>query len=167
MSQPHFPKMLSSQIAFDIARTILDGFDKHYRLFREISQAAASLFARGEWQTFQSNARDRIQFYEKRVRECVQILEDEYDPADLTDQVWREVKLHYMGLLTDHLRPELAETFFNSVCTKLLNRHYYHNDFIFVRPATATEYIEQDDTPPTYRVYYPRPTVCVLPCVVL
>ena len=155
MSQPHFPKMLSSQIAFDIARTILDGFDKHYRLFREISQAAASLFARGEWQTFQSNARDRIQFYEKRVRECVQILEDEYDPADLTDQVWREVKLHYMGLLTDHLRPELAETFFNSVCTKLLNRHYYHNDFIFVRPATATEYIEQDDTPPTYRVYYP------------
>ena len=155
MSQPHFPKMLSSQIAFDIARTILDGFDKHYRLFREISQAAASLFARGEWQTFQNNARDRIQFYEKRVRECVQILEDEYDPADLTDQVWREVKLHYMGLLTDHLRPELAETFFNSVCTKLLNRHYYHNDFIFVRPATATEYIEQDDTPPTYRVYYP------------
>ncbi|WP_339937155.1 bifunctional isocitrate dehydrogenase kinase/phosphatase [Undibacterium luofuense] len=155
MSQPHFPKMLSSQIAFDIARTILDGFDKHYRLFREISQAAAALFARGEWQTFQNNARDRIQFYEKRVRECVQILEDEYDPADLTDQVWREVKLHYMGLLTDHLRPELAETFFNSVCTKLLNRHYYHNDFIFVRPATATEYIEQDDTPPTYRVYYP------------
>ncbi|MBR7780567.1 bifunctional isocitrate dehydrogenase kinase/phosphatase [Undibacterium luofuense] len=155
MSQPHFPKMLSSQIAFDIARTILDGFDKHYRLFREISQAAAALFARGEWQTFQNNARDRIQFYEKRVRECVQILEDEYDPADLTDQVWREIKLHYMGLLTDHLRPELAETFFNSVCTKLLNRHYYHNDFIFVRPATATEYIEQDDTPPTYRVYYP------------
>ena len=89
MSQPHFPKMLSSQIAFDIARTILDGFDKHYRLFREISQAAAALFARGEWQTLQHNARDRIQFYEKRVRECVQILEDEYDPADLTDQVFQ------------------------------------------------------------------------------
>ncbi|GGX48139.1 bifunctional isocitrate dehydrogenase kinase/phosphatase [Undibacterium squillarum] len=155
MSQPHFPKMLSSQIAFDIARTILDGFDKHYRIFREISQAAAILFGRGEWQTLQHNARDRIQFYEKRVRECVQILEDEYDPADLTDQVWREVKLHYMGLLTDHLRPELAETFFNSVCTKLLNRAYYHNDFIFLRPATATEYLEQQDTPPTYRVYYP------------
>ena len=28
-----FPKLLSSQIAFDIARTMLDGFDKHYRLF--------------------------------------------------------------------------------------------------------------------------------------
>jgi hypothetical protein len=85
----------------------------------------------------------------------VRVLEDDYDENDLTDEVWREVKLHYMGLLIDHLRPELAETFFNTVCTKLLNRNYFHNDFIFVRPATSTEYIERDDTPPTYRVYYP------------
>ena len=34
MTQVTFPRLLSSQIAFDIARTILDGFDKHYRLFR-------------------------------------------------------------------------------------------------------------------------------------
>jgi len=85
----------------------------------------------------------------------VQTLEDEYAQDDLTDDVWREVKLHYMGLLIDHLRPELAETFFNTVCTKLLHRNYFHNDFIFVRPATSTEYIEREDTPPTYRVYYP------------
>ena len=38
----HFPKLLSSQIAFDIARMILDGFDKHYRLFRQSSQAGRS-----------------------------------------------------------------------------------------------------------------------------
>lgn len=155
MPQTHFPKLLSSQIAFDIARTILDGFDKHYRLFRASSQAAKAHFEQGDWQAAQNNARDRIAFYDKRARECVQVLEDEYDEADLSDEVWREVKLHYMGLLIDHLRPELAETFFNTVCTKLLHRNYFHNDFIFVRPATATDYIEREDTPPTYRVYYP------------
>ena len=37
MTHIAFPKLLSSQIAFDIARTIRDGFDKHYRLFRETS----------------------------------------------------------------------------------------------------------------------------------
>ena len=42
--QPDFPKLLSSQIAFDIARTILDGFDKHYRLFRQVSQQATGFF---------------------------------------------------------------------------------------------------------------------------
>ncbi|MES2102845.1 MAG: bifunctional isocitrate dehydrogenase kinase/phosphatase [Pseudomonadota bacterium] len=155
MSQVAFPKLLSSQIAFDIARTMLDGFDKHYRLFRASSQGAKKHFESGDWQAAQIAARERISFYDTRVRECVQMLEDEYDDEDLTDEVWREVKLHYMGLLIDHLQPELAETFFNTVCTKMLHRNYFHNDFIFVRPAVSTEYIENDDTPPTYRVYYP------------
>ncbi|MDO9192084.1 MAG: bifunctional isocitrate dehydrogenase kinase/phosphatase, partial [Undibacterium sp.] len=155
MTQVAFPKLLSSQIAFDIARTILDGFDKHYRLFRSTSQGAKKHFETGNWKAAQLAARERIGFYDARARECVQILEDEYEEEDLSDEVWREVKLHYMGLLIDHLRPELAETFFNTVCTKLLHRTYFNNDFIFLRPATATEYLENEDTPPTYRVYYP------------
>lgn len=155
MPQIAFPKLLSSQIAFDIARTMLDGFDKHYRLFRAATQAAKLRFEKGDWKAAQENARERIAYYDTRVKECVQVLEDEYESEDLTDEVWREVKLHYMGLLIDHLRPELAETFFNTVCTKLLHRTYFNNDFIFVRPATATDYIEREDTPATYRVYYP------------
>ena len=151
----HFPKLLSSQIAFDIARVILDGFDKHYRLFRESSQAARRHFEQMTWKQAQSEARDRIAFYDQRVRECVQLLEDDYDDAELTDTVWREVKLHYIGMLTDHRQPELAETFFNSVCCKMLHRGYYNNDFIFVRPAVSTEYIEPAEGVPIYRVYYP------------
>ena len=150
-----FPKLLSSQIAFDIARTILDGFDKHYRLFRATSQAAKQHFERGDWQLQQTRLRERIAFYDKRVQECVTILEDEYEDEELTDTVWREVKLHYIGLLTDHKQPELAETFFNSVCCKILHRAYFHNDFIFVRPMISTEYIDTTELQPSYRVYYP------------
>ncbi len=153
--QAAFPKILSSQIAFDTARTILDGFDKHYRLFRKASEAAKRHFENGDWAKAQNEARERIAFYDKRVDECVKILEDEYDDEDLSGEVWREVKLHYIGLLTDHKQPELAETFFNSVCCKMLHRAYYHNDFIFVRPAISTEYIENAEPVPAYRVYYP------------
>ncbi|CAN6484185.1 unnamed protein product [Victoria cruziana] len=72
-------------------------------------------------------------------------------------RVWQQVKLHYIGLLTDHLQPELAETFFNSVCTRILHHSYFHNGFIFVRPAISTEYIENEEpaAKPTYRAYYP------------
>lgn len=150
-----FPKLLKSQIAFDIARTILDGFDKHYRLFRAASQNARRYFEQCDWKTAQIRARERIAFYDTRVQECVQILEDEYDQADLSDEVWREVKLHYIGLLINHKQPELAETFFNSVCCNILHRTYFHNDFIFVRPAVSTEYIEPEEGTPIYRVYYP------------
>jgi isocitrate dehydrogenase kinase/phosphatase len=153
--QNAFPKLLSSQIAFDIARTILDGFDKHYRLFRATSQMAKRNFEEAKWKEAQASARERIAFYDMRVQECIQILEDEYDQEDLTDEVWREVKLHYIGLLTNHKQPELAETFFNSVCCNILHRTYFHNDFIFVRPAVSTEYIEPEESDPTYRVYYP------------
>jgi isocitrate dehydrogenase kinase/phosphatase len=55
-----FPKLLSSQIAFDIARTILDGFDKHYRLFRATSQAAKQHFENGAWKLQQTRLRERI-----------------------------------------------------------------------------------------------------------
>jgi len=152
----HFPKLLSSQIAFDIARVILDGFDKHYSLFRHSSQAAREHFERMTWKEAQAQARERIAFYDRRVDECVVLLEDEYEEAELTDSVWREVKLHYIGLLMDHRQPELAETFFNSVCCKILHRTYFNNDFIFVRPAVSTEYIEPAQGTPTYRVYYPQ-----------
>ncbi len=152
----HFPKLLSSQIAFDIARVILDGLDKHYSLFRQASQAARQHFEQMTWKEAQAQARERIAFYDRRVDECVQLLEDEYEQAELTDTVWREVKLHYIGMLMDHRQPELAETFFNSVCCKILHRTYFNNDFIFVRPAVSTEYIEPAQGIPTYRVCYPQ-----------
>ena len=130
MTQQAFPKLLSSQIAFDIARTILDGFDKHYRLFRQASQQARRYFESADWGTAQGAARERIDYYDKRVQECVHVLQDEYAPEELTDQVWRETKLHYIGLLSGHKQPELAETFFNSVSCIILHRSYYHNDYI-------------------------------------
>lgn len=153
----HFPKLLSSQIAFDVARTMLDGFDKHYRLFREVSHQAKIKFEAGDWHGLQQIQRDRIAFYNERVRESSIILEDEYDAENIDDEIWQQIKLHYIGLLTNHHQPELAETFFNSVCTRILHRSYFNNDFIFVRPAISTEYIENEESPtrPTFRAYYP------------
>jgi isocitrate dehydrogenase kinase/phosphatase len=154
----HFPKLLSSQIGFDVAQTILEGFEHHYRVFRDAAIKAKGLFERGEWLAVQQLARERIASYDDRVAECVTLLEDEYDAENIDDDVWQQIKLHYIGLLTTHRQPECAETFFNSVCCKILHRSYFNNDFIFVRPAISTEYIENDEpaAKPTYRAYYPQ-----------
>jgi isocitrate dehydrogenase kinase/phosphatase len=155
MTKVPFPKMLSSEIAFDIARTMLEGFDKHYRLFRHASKTAKRYFETGAWPTAQQAARERIGYYDSRVQECVHVLEEQYAREQLTDQVWREVKLHYIGLLSHHKQPECAETFFNSVSCHILRREYFNNDHLFVRPMVSTEYIETEELLPTYRVYYP------------
>ncbi|KUY87943.1 bifunctional isocitrate dehydrogenase kinase/phosphatase [Burkholderia territorii] len=153
----HFPKLLSSQIGFDVAQTMLEYFDRHYRIFREAAVDAKTLFERTDWHGLQRLARERITSYDERVKECVEVLEDEYDAENIDDEVWQQIKLHYIGLLTSHCQPECAETFFNSVCCKILHRSYFSNDFIFVRPAISTEYLENDEpaAKPTYRAYYP------------
>jgi isocitrate dehydrogenase kinase/phosphatase len=152
-----FPPSLADPRAFDIARALLDGFNRHYRLFRETSAAAKQRFERADWHGQQRAQRERIEFYDKRVDEAAERLQREFAAGSLPMDVWQQVKLHYIGLLTNHHQPELAETFFNSVTTKILHRSYFRNDFIFVRPAISTEYIENDEpaATPTYRAYYP------------
>jgi isocitrate dehydrogenase kinase/phosphatase len=152
-----FPQRLDSPLAYGIAQAMLDGFNRHYRLFRLESQRAKHRFETADWHGQQRAQRERIEFYDLRVREAVTRLEKEFKAGEQPMEVWHQAKLHYIGLLIDHHQPELAETFFNSVTTKILHRTYFHNDFIFVRPAVSTEYIENDEPAalPTYRAYYP------------
>jgi isocitrate dehydrogenase kinase/phosphatase len=45
-------------------------------------------------------------------------------------------------LLVEHSQPELAETFFTSVITRMLQRTYYDNDLIFVRAACGSQVVD-------------------------
>ena len=150
MGLPAAPESISRRVA----EAMMSGFDKHYRLFRECSAGAKQRFEEAAWLEGQKSVRDRIQFYDDRVREATETLHTTFHAEELSDDVWQQAKLYYIGLLVDHKQPELAETFFNSVFCKIRHRTYFHNDFIFVRPAASTEYIESD--PPTYRSYYPN-----------
>ena len=140
--------------AQQIAAVLIEGFDKHYRLFRATSAHAKELFEAAAWTEQQHAVQERVRFYDDRVRECTDRLRREFDVEALSAEVWRDVKLYYIGLLVEHSQPELAETFFNSVITRILRNTYHDNDLIFVRAAISTEYIESD--PPIYRSYYPK-----------
>jgi isocitrate dehydrogenase kinase/phosphatase len=151
-----FPSLTDPR-AVEIAQAMLEGFNRHYRLFRETSREAQARFEASDWHGQQRAQALRIEFYDKRVTEAAERLTTEFDAPNLPADVWQQMKLHYIGLLTNHHQPELAETFFNSVSTRLLHRSYFKNDFLFVRPAVSTEYIENDEpaATPTYRAYYP------------
>ena len=153
-----FDHALTDSRALAIAQTLVEGFNRHYTLFRQASRDAQRRFEQADWHGQQQAQRERIEFYDLRVRESIQRLETEHQASALPMDVWQQIKLHYIGLLTNHHQPELAETFFNSVTTKILHRSYFQNDFIFVRPAVSTEYIENEEPEarPTYRAYYPR-----------
>ena len=152
-TEPPLLSAAAAATAHAIAIALIEGFDKHYRLFRQTSREAKSRFEAADWLGVHKAVKDRIRFYDDRVDECVERLRHEFKAETLDNAIWQQVKLLYIGLLFNHKQPELAETFFNSVCCKILHRTYFHNDFIFVRPAISTENI--DSTPPTYSSYYP------------
>ena len=117
---PYSTRVLDAPKAHDIAKAMMEGFDRHYRLFRAESARAKHRFETQDWHGQQHGQRERIEFYDLRVRECERRLEREFQAGSLPMEVWHQAKLFYIGLLVDHLQPELAETFFNSVTTSIL-----------------------------------------------
>lgn len=141
------------ELASDIAGAILEGFDRHYRIFRKMCAEAQGRFERAEWVAVRAAQGERIDLYDARVREAVDAISTRFPRARDDESVWPQVKRAYIELLYDHRRPELAETFFNSVACRVLKRTYYRNDYIFWRPAVSSEFIEGDQ--PAYRCYHP------------
>jgi len=142
-----------AETAAAVTHLILAGFDRHYRLFREAAQRAKQLFEQADWHAMAALARERIQAYDQRVGEAVAAVLGEFPQAETDESLWPAIKLAYIGLLPEHRQPECAETFYNSVACQVLHRRYYRNEFIFWRPAVATEHLEGEA--PTYRCYYP------------
>ena len=140
--------------ASEVARAILAGFDRHYRLFREASARAKSLFEGADWPALRELSRERIQMYDQRVEEAVDEVLARFPEAETDESLWPAIKLAYIPLLHEHRQPECAETFYNSVACHVLHRRYYRNEFIFWRPAVATEHLEGEEL--AYRSYYPH-----------
>jgi isocitrate dehydrogenase kinase/phosphatase len=62
-----FPQRLDSTLAYDIAKALMDGFNRHYRLFRTESARAKHRFETADWHAQQRAQRERIEFYDLRV----------------------------------------------------------------------------------------------------
>ena len=55
-----FPQQLDSPLAYDIAKAMMDGFNRHYRLFRTESAQAKHRFETADWHGQQRGQRRAI-----------------------------------------------------------------------------------------------------------
>ena len=78
-----FPQRLDSPLAYDIAKAMMDGFNRHYRLFRTESARAKHRFETADWHGQQRAQRERIEFYDLRVKEASARLEKEFHAGEL------------------------------------------------------------------------------------
>ncbi|SEP78581.1 isocitrate dehydrogenase kinase/phosphatase [Ectothiorhodospira magna] len=118
--------------ARQIARSILTGFERHFSFFQEITSSARERFEHADWEAVRAASVKRISSYDERVNETLTKVRATFGIRTLEEQLWQRVKIAYMDLLQRHSRPELAETFYNSVFCRLFERKYYNNDMIFL-----------------------------------
>ena len=119
--------------ARQIARSILTGFERHFSFFQEITSSARDHFEKAEWEAVRAAAVDRISSYDRRVNETLDKVRATFGIDGLDEALWRRVKQCYVELLVHHSRPELAETFYNSVFCRMFDRAYFNNDNIFLQ----------------------------------
>lgn len=65
---------VSVSIPQAIAQAMIEGFNKHYRLFRETAGRAKERFELARWADVQLAVKERIRYYDERVSECVERL---------------------------------------------------------------------------------------------
>ena len=64
--------------AKQIARVILDGFERHYCLFQQITRGARARFEEADWQGVQDASPERIHYYDLRVSETIDLLREAF-----------------------------------------------------------------------------------------
>ncbi len=132
-------------LAHGISATILEGFDRHFSIYQQITSGAQKRFEDCDWRAAQRAARERIVLYDHRVDKTMALIREVYGIRDIDTELWKQIKLCYVRRLSYHRQPELAETFYNSVFCRQFALQYYTNEYIFLRNAISTDYIEPSD----------------------
>ena len=157
-----FPQRLDSPLAYAIAKAMMDGFNRHYRLFRTESARAKHRFETADWLGQQRAQRERIEFYDLRVKEQC--------------GGWRRSLAQAASPWRCGTRPSSTTSGCSSTTTSLnwprpfstrsparsCTARISTTISSFVRPAVSTEYIENDEpaAKPTFRPITPRAKRC-------
>ncbi|MFD2167828.1 bifunctional isocitrate dehydrogenase kinase/phosphatase [Thalassotalea euphylliae] len=124
-----------SNLAIAIAKTIINGFERHIFLFKETTRAAKTRFEQADWHAVQEASKQRTDFYDLRIKETLATLRQDFAIEKLDKTLWLAVKQEYVEQLLYHDKSDLAESFYNSIFCNLFERKYYHNGFIFVESS--------------------------------
>ncbi len=143
-----------SRAAAWAARRIVDGFDRYFEAFGEITRRSRQRFESRDWLGVQQDARDRLLLYGRVVTEVTADVNGFLGEHVNDAGVWSQMKAIYAEAITPLATAEIAETFFNSVTRRVfttvgVNPSIEFVDFRFQRlPPTSGR--------PPYRSYRRR-----------
>ncbi len=129
-------------------------FDAYQLEFGQITRRARSRFEGREWRGMQQDARERLDLYPSAIARVVADVRRSLGEAALDRTLWTRLKAAYTRSMACRPDFEIAETFFNSVASRILETvgidpriHYVDSDFDAPPPSPDE---------PVYRRYVAR-----------
>lgn len=143
---------------------ILAGFlNRHYALFRYGAQRAKALFESGDWHADRQLSRERIEYYDMRVRECILLVQKALKLTSQDVVVERIRSCRRLSARSGRRSRQTISSYSPTTvspsvrrrslirCPAVLHRDYFHNDFTNRRSRPTILTAER----PVYRSYYP------------
>ena len=107
--------------ADDVARSIVDAFLAYNEEFRNITRRARVTFETRDWQAARSDAVERIELYDRRVRLAVDETAAVLGEFAGDREFWAEVKEHYARRIGRYADNAFFKTFFSSITRRTFN----------------------------------------------
>lgn len=126
---------LQQVIATKLARAVFAGFEAMFAEFLNITLGAQSRFEQQQWQGVQSAMRERLQVYERQVKnvsEAVRIIAFQELNEPL---LWQRAKHIYGQMVAEHENQPIAHTFFNSTFGSIWDDKKIRTVHLFVLKA--------------------------------
>ncbi len=116
----------------DCARHLVEAFANYNAEFRAITRRAPLRFDGRDWKDSQRDHVERIELYDRFVKQTIDELCAALGPAALERERWRQIRAEFAGLITDVPDPEFTKTFFSSVTRRLFGTVGVAPDIEFV-----------------------------------
>lgn len=102
-------------LAEQASTLIRDGFADYHARFAAITRRARRRFEERDWAAARSDAVERIELYDRCIRETTERLAALLGPHRTDRDLWRAIRNGYAALVADLIDQELYKTFFNTL----------------------------------------------------
>jgi isocitrate dehydrogenase kinase/phosphatase len=116
----------------DCARHLVEAFANYNAEFRAITRRAPLRFDSRDWKGSQRDHVERIELYDRFVKQTIDELREALGSTALERERWRQIRGEFAALITDLPDPEFTKTFFSSVTRRLFGTVGVAPDIEFV-----------------------------------
>ncbi len=138
--------------AKNTSRIIIEGLNTYMSNFNTITHRAKTHFEQKDWLSIHEDSKERLALYKNTVQAVAKQVSKAMDVHDQDKGRWRMIKHEYQQESMLRMDNEIARTFFNSVCRKVIRDIGGDKDIMFLFREEDEERFESNE--PIYNRYY-------------